>query len=48
MVLAMCVDDPVSFNQAFDGSFTTKDVRLDLTYFKCLLNDHFIVIADKI
>lgn len=30
MGLATGADDPVSTNQSLDGSFTTKDVRLDL------------------
>lgn len=45
--LASGKDDPVSTNQTMDGAFSTKDIRLDLAYFKYNLTDVVSVTGGK-
>lgn len=45
--LASGGDDPTSTNQTLDGSFSTKDIRLDLAYFDYKLNDELTLTGGK-
>ncbi len=45
--LATGGDDPVSTNQTFDGSFSTKDIGIDQAYVDWKANDNLNVFAGK-
>ena len=45
--LASGGEDPTSTNQTLDGAFSTKDIRLDLAYFKYNFNDSVGVTGGK-
>ena len=45
--LASGGEDPTSTNQTLDGSFSTKDIRLDLAYFDYQFNDSMTLSGGK-